>query len=188
MKEPAIEIPIIYSTITGNAFRLAYNIKDLVPNYMGPYNISYIFSEDPYDTFSLNREILKEYDTFILTYWCDRGSCDKPMKKLLKDPYMKNKNIIILGTLGARMESDHAKDVYNNVSNLVKENNNLIGHFLCRGAVDMKRVFRRIRLNKAIPSHDTKDRLEEQKKSLKHPTKKDFKNARKFIKDTLTKL
>ena len=35
-------IPIIFSTVTGNAFKLADGIKEAVPDYIGPYNISYV--------------------------------------------------------------------------------------------------------------------------------------------------
>lgn len=38
-------IPIIFSTITGNAFKLAEAASEAVPNHVGPYNIRYINEE-----------------------------------------------------------------------------------------------------------------------------------------------
>ena len=59
------KIPIIYSTITGNAFKLADAIKENVEAYLGPYNIRYI-----------NDEVINKFDTFVLVYWCNHGTAD----------------------------------------------------------------------------------------------------------------
>lgn len=58
-------IPIIFSTITGNAYKLAAAIADAVPDHVGPYNIRYV-----------NDEVIERFDTFILSYWCNHGTAD----------------------------------------------------------------------------------------------------------------
>ena len=50
-------VAIIFSTITGNAFKLASAVSEVVPDYVGPYNIRYV-----------NDEVLEKFDTFILSY------------------------------------------------------------------------------------------------------------------------
>ena len=49
-------IPIIFSTITGNAFKLAEAASEAVPDHVGPYNIRYI-----------NEDVIRRFDTFLLS-------------------------------------------------------------------------------------------------------------------------
>ena len=164
------KIPIIYSTITGNAFKLADAIKENVEAYLGPYNIRYI-----------NDEVINKFDTFVLVYWCNHGTADDDTIALINR--MQNKNIMILGTLGAAVESDHAKKVYENASNLVLKNNNLIGNFLCRGSIDLNRTAKRMEIPEGQKGHLSKERFEKQKESINHPNELDFENARKVLKE-----
>ena len=53
-------IPIIFSTITGNAYKLAAAIADAVPDNVVPYNIRYV-----------NDEVIERLDTYILSNWCN---------------------------------------------------------------------------------------------------------------------
>lgn len=167
-----MEIPIIYSTITGNAFKLAEAIKDDVKDAVGPYNIRW------FDIVKVN---LEEVETIILVYWCNRGTCDDDTIDFIKR--LKNKKIVILGTLGANMESKHAKDVYERVNDLVKENNILLGHYLCRGAIDLNRTRKKLLLPESERGHLTQERFERQKESLGHPNKLELDMAKEFIRN-----
>ena len=64
---------IIFSTITGNAFRLAEAAASVLPEHAGPYNIRYV-----------NDEVIDTFDTFVLAYWCDKGSADPDTIALLR--------------------------------------------------------------------------------------------------------
>ena len=66
-------IPIIFSTITGNAYKLADAVAEVVPDHVGPYNIRYI-----------NDEVIQMFDTFILSYWCNHGTADDDTIALLR--------------------------------------------------------------------------------------------------------
>ena len=165
-----MRIPIIFSTITGNAFRLADAIKEEVPNHVGPYNITYI-----------NDEVIRRFDAFVLVYWCNHGTADDDTIELISK--MKNKKILILGTLGASMESDHARKVYQNVCNLINENNVLLGNFLCRGAIDLNRTRQRLSIPEGEKGHLSLERFERQKESLGYPNETDYQNARAYVKD-----
>ena len=94
-------IAIVFSTITGNAFRLAEAVAQVIPDHVGPYNIRYV-----------NREMIDRFDTFVLSYWCNHGTADDDTIALLQ--HMKGKKIIIIGTLGAARESAHAQKVCEN--------------------------------------------------------------------------
>ena len=168
-------IPIIFSTITGNAFKLASAVAEVVPDYVGPYNISYI-----------NDEVLEKFDTFILSYWCNHGTADDDTIALIKK--MKGKKLIVIGTLGAAMDSKHAADVAERVQTLASEENTLIGHFLCRGSIDLKRTARRLSIPEGEKGHLSQERFEKQKLSQGHPNAEDLKNAQEAVKGFLAKL
>lgn len=162
--------PIIFSTITGNAFKLASVAAANTKDAIGPYNISYITDE-----------VIEKFDTFVLVYWCNRGTADNETISLIKR--MKNKKIVIMGTLGASMESDHAKKVLQNVENLVKEENTLLGNFLCRGAIDLNRTKRKLLIPEGMPGHMTLEKFAKQQESQNHPDDNDLANAKKFIEE-----
>ena len=91
-------IPIIFSTVTGNAFKLAQAVSEVIPDHCGPYNIRYITDE-----------VIEQFDTFVLAYWCDKGSADADTIDLIGK--MHGKNLIVIGTLGVSRDTKHYRDV-----------------------------------------------------------------------------
>lgn len=168
-------IPIIFSTITGNAYKLAAAVAEVVPDCVGPYNIRYV-----------NDEVLEKFDTFILSYWCNRGTADDDTIALIHK--MKGKKLIIIGTLGASMETAHAAKVQQNIEALASENNVFIGQFLCRGSIDLNRTARRLAIPEGERGHLSKEHFEKQKESLGHPDAQDLENAKAAVKELLTRL
>lgn len=169
------KIAIIFSTITGNAFRLAEAAAAVTPNHVGPYNIRYV-----------NQEVIDLFDTFVLSYWCNHGTADDDTIDLIHR--MQGKKIIIIGTLGAARDSAHAQKVCENVENLVRENNQLIGHYLCRGSIDLNRTARRLRIPEGQKGHLSPERFEKQKESLGHPDAQELTQLQDKMKVFLQKL
>lgn len=165
-------IPIIFSTVTGNAFKLADGIKEAVPDYIGPYNISYI-----------KEELINQSDIVVLVYWCNHGTADDATIELINK--MHNKKILILGTLGADEKGPHSMKVRENVNNLVNKDNILLGHYLCRGSIDLKRTFKKTLIPEGEKGHLSKERFEKQKESLGHPNLEDINNGFEFVKSIL---
>lgn len=168
-------IPIIFSTITGNAFKLAVAAAEVVPDHVGPYNICYI-----------NDEVLERFDTFVLSFWCNHGTADDDTIALIKR--MKGKKLIIIGTLGVARDSKHAMDVAERVRTLAMEENELLGLFICQGSVDLKRTARKLRIPEGEKGHLSQERFEKQKLSQGHPDEKDLADAREAVKKALEKL
>lgn len=163
-------IPIIFSTITGNAFKLAEAAAGVIPNHCGPYNIRYI-----------NDEVIERFDTFVLTYWCDKGSADPDTIALINR--MKNKKLIIIGSLGVARDTKHYRDVCARVEVLASKENILVGHFLCQGAIDLCRTEKKLREGKITAEH-----FEKQKLSAGHPDKQDLEDAKEAVRAALGKL
>ena len=99
------KIPIIFSTITGNAFKLAEAVAPVVPDHLGPYNIRYI-----------NDGVIERFNTFVLSYWCNHGTADDDTIALIRR--MSGKNLVVIGTLGVARDSKHAADVTERVKAL----------------------------------------------------------------------
>ena len=160
-------IPIIFSTITGNAFKLAEAVAEVVPEHCGPYNIRYI-----------NDEVIEKFDTFILSYWCDKGSCDADTIALIEK--LHDKKLIVIGTLGVERGTKHYQDVCTRVTALASKDNVLLGHFLCQGSIDLNRTGRKLREGKL-----SAERFEKQKLSLGHPDEKDLADAKAAVAEFL---
>lgn len=160
---------IIFSTITGNAFKLAEAAASVLLEHAGPYNIRYV-----------NDEVIDTFDTFVLAYWCDKGSADPDTIALLRR--LHGKRLIVIGSLGVAPDTKHGKDVFARVSALAAEDNTLLGHYLCQGAIDLARTGKKLRDGKITPEH-----FERQKLSQGHPDENDLAGCRAavraFLKD-----
>ena len=154
---------IIFSTITGNAFKLAEAAASVIPKHAGPYNIRYV-----------NDEVISTFDRFILCYWCDKGSADPDTIELIGK--LSGKEIILVGSLGVAPDTSHGKSVFSRVSALVSENNTLLGHYLCQGAIDLARTGKKLRDGKISPEH-----FERQKLSQGHPNEKELSDCRDAV-------
>ena len=151
---------ILFSTLTGNAFKLACAAADAMPcDYLGPYNI--------YNYNIIKPNLIEDYDTFIVTYWCDKGSADKETISFIEK--CRGKNLIILGTLGVNPESEHGAKVRANVEALASRENNLVAHYLCWGSIDLKRTFEKTKIPEGEKGHLSMERFERQKLSIGHP-------------------
>ena len=162
------KIPIIFSTITGNAFKLAEAVAPVVPDHLGPYNIRYI-----------NDGVIERFNTFVLSYWCNHGTADDDTIALIRR--MSGKNLVVIGTLGVARDSKHAADVTERVKALASENNTLLGHFLCQGSIDLNRTAQRLKIPEGQKGHLSQERFEKQKLSLGPPDEKDLADAREAV-------
>ena len=172
--ELADTVPIIFSTITGNAYKLAAAVAEVVPDHVGPYNIRYI-----------NDEVIEKFDTFVLSYGCNHGTADDDTIELIRR--MRGKNLIVIGTLGVARDSKHASDLSARVEALASENNRLLGHYLCRGSIDLRRTAARLRIPEGEKGHLSAERFEKQKLSLGHPDETELSEAKAAVEAFLRK-
>lgn len=167
-------VPIIFSTITGNAYKLAVAAAEAVPDHVGPYNIRYITDE-----------VIDKFDTFVLSYWCNHGTADDDTIDLIAR--MHGKKLIVIGSLGVATDTAHAAKVCENVTALASDHNILLGHYLCRGSIDLRRTFARTRIPEGQKGHLSLERFEKQKLSLGHPNAEELNGARTAVAEFLKK-
>lgn len=167
-------VPVIFSTITGNGYKLAVAAAEALPDHVGPYNIRYITDE-----------VIDKFDTFVLSYWCNHGTADDDTIDLISR--MHGKKLIVIGSLGVAMDTAHAAKVAENVIALASEHNTLLGHYLCRGSIDLRRTFARTRIPEGQKGHLSMERFEKQKQSLGHPNAEELDGARAAVAEFIKK-
>lgn len=167
---------IIFSTRTGNAFKMAEAAGEYMPcAYTGPYNIFYV-----------DDAMLAEHELLVICYWCDHGSADEATAKLLCE--LREKKLVLLGTMGARPDTAHGEKVKANVEKRISPGNQLLSHYLCRGSIDLKRTIKRTRIPVGERGHLSLERFEKQKESLGHPDAAELKMAGESVREAVLTL
>ena len=179
------KIPIIFSTVTGNAVKLA-NAAAEVCEHIGPYNINYILNPGQGSLSLIAEDIISKYDTLILVYWCDLGSADADTIRLIGK--LKGKKLIILGTLGAAADSAHADKVRERVEALASAENKVVAHYLCQGSIDLARSKRKLTIPAGQFGHLNEEGFKRHLGTQEHPTAEEIDGARAAVKKALTEI
>lgn len=166
-----MKILLAYSSLTGNTKKLCDGVYDGLKH---KYDIDICKVKEVSD--------ISGYDTIMAGYWVDKGTANKEAKKFIKG--IKNKKVVLLGTLGAAPDSEHGMKVMKNVAKLVDESNEYYNSFLCRGKVSEK-LTKRVKflpLPKSI-----RDQMYEASINSHEPREQDIKNAINFVDNILSK-
>ncbi len=121
-----------------------------------------------------------DYDLIMIGFWVDKGSANKEAKKQIVK--LKNKRVLLLGTIGAAPDSEHGQKVYKTVNNLVDPSNDYLGVFLARGKVDPK-LAKSIKFL-PLPS-GIKKQMEEASAGSRATNDQDIANAVEFVRSVL---
>ena len=119
-----MNILVLYSSRTGNTKKVAEAIQSALPE--GTPCLS--MAEAPAD--------LSAYDLIFAGYWVDRGTANAEAKTFLEG--LHHKNVALFATLGADPTSDHAQKSLDEGAKLLPKETDVVGTFICQGAVDPK--------------------------------------------------
>lgn len=121
-----MKVQIIYSSLTGCTERVAKAIFDSVnAKQKSIHNL-----KDGAPTL--------DGDIILLGYWVDKGGPNDEMIAFMKT--VKNKAVGIFCTLGYYADSTHAQHSVQTGLELLKENNAVIGSYVCNGALAPKMI------------------------------------------------
>lgn len=170
-----MNILITYSSVTGNTKRLAEGIFN---------NLS---KED-----NLNIEIkpikevesIENYESVLVGYWVDKGGPNKEAADFMKT--IKNKKVGIFATLGAYPDSAHAFNSLVNGEELVKESNEIVGKYICQGAVSPKLIEKFKTYDSSNYHAITEGKLRRYKIAALHPNEVEMASAAILFKERLT--
>lgn len=166
---------VLYSTLTGNALKLATAAVESVGGAISPINLQTVTTED-----------LADADVLIICYWCNRGATDSLTSSLLGR--LQGKRIIMLGTLGAYPDSPHGQQVLQRVRDLVEAQNMLLENFLCQGKIDPARTERRLLIPPGQPHHLDAAGYQRHLESRQHPDEADLLRAKLAVQAGLRRL
>lgn len=153
---------VLYSSLTGNTKMLAEQMALALPNV----TLLPIDEAVPYE----------DYDIIALGYWVIRGLPDEKVLNYIEQ--LKGAKVILFGTLGAYVHSEHAQKCISQSEELVREHNEVLGSFLCMGKVASHHIAK----SKHAMTPERKARLDE---AAKHPNEEDFVKARAFVAEIL---
>jgi Flavodoxins len=114
---------VIYSSLSGKTKRLAEGIFNGIQATGNEVTISPIEQV----------ESLEEYEIILIGYWVDKGGPDNKTKELLAK--IKGKHIGLFATLGYYADSNHGWNAIQSGLEMVKEENTVIGSYVCNGAL-----------------------------------------------------
>ncbi len=165
-----MNILITYSSRTGNTKKLCEGVYNSLKD---KFNM---------DIEPLNKKTeYEKYDTVVVGYWVDKGTANAQAKKFITK--IRNKNVVLLGTLGASPDSEHGHKTRKNVGNLIDESNYYLGVFLARGKVDPK-LTKKIKLL-PLPKK-IKDQMYESSINSRETNEQDIENAVVFLEKALS--
>ncbi len=158
-----MNILITYSTVTGNTKRLAEGIYEgLEVEHKTILPMSEVTSLD-------------QYDTVFVGYWVDKGGPNEESKKFLET--IEGKAVGLFATLGFWADSEHAWKSICNGEALVKERNEVIGRFICQGALAPKIIEQFEKLPADNPHAVTPEKRKRYEIAKLHPSKVDIASA-----------
>lgn len=157
---------LIYSSNTGNTKKVIENCHKVLNDFE-------LTSVD-------NVKELSKYDIIIFGTWIDKGTADQKILNIL--PLISNKKVGYIATLGAYPDSEHAKKCLRNIDQLVIDNGNeLLGNFICQGAIDPKLIEKMKTFPESHPHYPDEARLKRWEDAKSHPDQTDLENAQKSV-------
>ncbi len=158
---------LVYSSKTGNTKKVAEEIIKVLPEGSEIYAVE--DAPSPVD-----------YDNVIMGYWINRGTADEKAIKYIEQ--IEEKKVGFFCTLGAYPDSEHAKKCIVNGNELFSKNNNeILGSFICQGKIDPALAEKFKTLPPDHPHAMTPERKKRHEIASKHPDADDFKKAQEVF-------
>jgi len=168
-----MDVLIIYSSVTGNTEKIANAIAEKCKELK--HSTTLISSEE----FAKKQNLLHNFDLIGIGFWVDKGTVDRKSIEVIKK--LKNKNIFLFATSGARPETKHIEKVKEKVLKL-SSGNKIKGLFISQGAIAQYLIERRKEKmkNSGFSNLELENYIAKTKESQKHPTQNDIQNCKKF--------
>lgn len=158
---------IVYSSVTGNTKKIAEAIAASLPD-------SEIHT-------TVSHPAVKEDDSVIVGFWCDKGHMDEPALNFIKGSGIKR--VALFGTLGGEPKSEQAQNFIKRVLETLPPDIEVLAIRLWQGKVDPKVLEMMSKMPNARPmTPERKARIEE---AAKHPTPQDCEEAALWAKEIL---
>ncbi|PID27896.1 MAG: flavodoxin [Candidatus Cloacimonadota bacterium] len=115
------------------------------------------------------------YERVVVGFWIDKGTANQEALKFIET--LEGKDVAFFFTLGAKADSDHAKDCVKACTELFSKNR-LIGHSHCQGRIDPKFIEWMKTLPLDHPHGPNEASLKRWEAAAPHPTEDDIKGIK----------
>lgn len=157
---------IAYSSLTNNTKKVAVKLKE----YISEADLKQIKEVDNID----------EYEYIIVGGWIDQGTYNLETRKFVEK--IKDKKTSFFFTLGAYPNSMHASKCLDTIEKLFVTNNNIIvSHWHCQGALSQAVIERRKKLLKERNQELDEVRVKRWQDAAKHPNQEDYNSLLSFV-------
>lgn len=150
---------IVYSSLTGNTQKVAAAIQEV----FGPEGELFPIDQAP---------DARGYDLVAVGFWVDRGTADAKAQAYLKS--LHHSRVALFATLGAYPDSAHAADSMKRAAELLAEDNQLVGTFICQGKIAPRLLEQFKTLPADHPHAINPERQARHAVAAKHPDEKDL--------------
>ncbi|MFV0379383.1 MAG: flavodoxin family protein [Anaerorhabdus sp.] len=166
---------LLYSSKTGNTKKIADSIQEAL--------ICDRFEEIT----NFNVTDVNDDDFLIIGGWIDKGLMNKEVMDFIYQ--LKGKKVAFFFTLGAYPNSMHAFDCIENIKKAFVDNNNeVIAHYHCQGAIDPKLINWMSSLPADHSHSPDQDRINRWSDAKEHPNQEDLNSSKNFASTIKKKL
>lgn len=157
---------VAYSSLSGNTKYIAEGIYEALE---GDKEISSVRKVDNWE----------EFDNIIIGYWVDKGGPNKEAMRFMEK--IKGKKVGVFATLGVDPTGDHANKAIQRGIDMLSEENDVYGSFICQGRLSEDIIKRLSSLPKDHSHYPSEERFRKWKISSVHPNEEDVKAAVKAL-------
>ncbi len=166
----------LYSTQTGNTQKVAETAHRINPFHKEITPIEAL----------KNVNVLDNYDLILLGYWVENSQADSKARGVMQG--LRDKKVILFGTSGTDPHHSYAKKVRQAAEDTLDASNELLGHFVCWGAISESVITGFEALVSMQPENKMLANLlrvfkEQYPLSQGHPTEEDLQDAEQYFQD-----
>lgn len=166
-----MKVLVTYSSLTGNTEKLACGIYD---------GISAVHKEIHPIAEVTGTE---QYDVILVGYWVDKGGPNSEAAKFLES--LRGKKVGLFATLGFWPDTEHGWNSLINAEKLVKENNKVIGKYICQGRLSDKIIGMFEKLPQDNPHAITDEKRRRYEIARQHPSNADIMRGAELFRERL---
>ena len=163
---------VVYSSRTGNTKKVANGIFAGIPG-------------ESKDIQSLEEYSGRDADVFFVGFWADKGTCDMTVVDFLSG--LHGKKVVLFGTCGMGRDSAYMQAIEDRVKVWIPEDSVCLGAYMCQGKMP-EAVGARFEagLRQEPENEALKARLENFRRAMAHPNRRDLEALREAVKQALS--
>lgn len=169
-----MKIQVIYASNTGNTEQIAKAVYKAIPDPSKDIQRMSAFREDP------------DAETYFVGFWTNRGSASYEILDILSS--LHGKNIALFGTCGMGGSPEYYREIENQVSAFIPDDNIYLGAFLCQGKMPMRVREKYLAMETDDNQAQVQRMLRNFDEALLHPNDDDLHEAWMFVENVFKKI